>query len=201
MLWKHLGGAKRMGEKCNTITLYASQADPVIEAIERNGVCYSQEAYVRKKYQESAKIFTTAYSWFVREMEKYVKKPDGAEYPYWAFREAYNVDQSMGGNFLTLEVPLDEVLLFDMYDWNKILCLKYIGEDEKDEKQFQEQLEMYGIKEMDAVLSNFYPLQKQQILKSWQRLTRYHEELVHGNTEFVRDVQAGLWRIKKEWIR
>ena len=91
-----------------------------------------------KKYQESAKIFTTAYSWFVREMEKYVKKPDGAEYPYWAFREAYNVDQSMGGNFLTLEVPLDEVLLFDMYDWNKILCLKYIGEDEKDEKQFQE---------------------------------------------------------------
>ena len=107
-----------MGEKCNTITLYASQADPVIEAIERNGVCYSKEAYVRKKYQESAKIFTTAYSWFVREMEKYVKKPDGAEYPYWAFREAYNVDQSMGGNFLTLEVPLDEVLLFDMYDWN-----------------------------------------------------------------------------------
>jgi len=166
-----------MGEKCNTITLYASQADPVIEAIERNGVCYSKEAYVRKKYQESAKIFTTAYSWFVREMEKYVKKPDGAEYPYWAFREAYNVDQSMGGNFLTLEVPLDEVLLFDMYDWNKILCLKYIGEDEKDEEQFQEQLEMYGIKEMDAVLSNFYPLQKQQILKSWQRLTRYHEEL------------------------
>ena len=62
-----------MGEKCNTITLYASQADPVIEAIERNGVCYSKEAYVRKKYQESAKIFTTAYSWFVREMEKYVK--------------------------------------------------------------------------------------------------------------------------------
>ena len=48
-----------MGEKCNTITLYASQADPVIEAIERNGVCYSKEAYVRKKYQESAKIFTT----------------------------------------------------------------------------------------------------------------------------------------------
>lgn len=60
---------------------------------------------------------------------------------------------------------------------------------------------MYGIKEMDAVLSNFYPLQKQQILKSWQRLTRYHEELAHGNTELVRDVQAGLWRIKKEWIR
>ena len=147
-----------MGEKCNTITLYASQADPVIEAIERNGVCYSKEAYVRKKYQESAKIFTTAYSWFVREMEKYVKKPDGAEYPYWAFREAYNVDQSMGGNFLTLEVPLDEVLLFDMYDWNKILCLKYIGEDEKDEKQFQDHSSFF--RKHRCILPEGYPYRK-----------------------------------------
>lgn len=33
------------------------------------------------------------------------------------------------------------------------------------------------------------------------QLMRYHEELLHGNTELVRNVQAGLWRIKKEWIR
>ena len=190
-----------MGKECNTITLYASQADPVIEAIKRDGVCYSKEAYVRKKYQESAPIFTTAYSWFVNEMEKYVKKPEGAEYPYWAFREAYNVDQSMGGNFLTLEVPVDEIFLFDMYDWNKILCLKYIGEDEKDEKEFQTRLSECGLKEMDIMLTNFYPQERQQIVKSWERLARYHEELIQGNTDFVKNVQAGLWRIKKEWIR
>ena len=190
-----------MADRCNTIRLYSFQTDVVYQVLKRDGVCYSKEEYVRKKYKESAKVFINAYGWFVKEAQHIVPKPEGAEYPYWAFREAYNVDQSMGGNFLTLEVPLDEVLLFDVYDWNKILCLKYIGENEKDEKQFQEQLEMYGIKEMDAVLSNFYPMQKQQILKSWQRLTRYHEELLHGNTELVRDVQAGLWRIKKEWIR
>ena len=86
-------------------------------------------------------------------------------------------------------------------DWNNVLCLKVMGEDEKDEKQFQEQLDRYGVKERDALMSKFFPLQKVQIRKSWQRLTRYHEELVHGNTELVRDVQAGLWRIKKEWIR
>ena len=200
MLWKHLGGAKRMGEKCNTITLYASQADPVIEAIERNGVCYSKEAYVRKKYQESAKIFTTAYSWFVREMEKYVKKPDGAEYPYWAFREAYNVDQSMGGNFLTLEVPLDEVLLFDMYDWNKILCLKYLGEDEADELAFQAYLKQRGVREMDAVLTGFYPELKQKIMGSWPRLFRHHEQIRAGEESGAKSVQAALWQIKKEWI-
>ena len=189
-----------MGEKCNTITLYASQADPVIEAIERNGVCYSKEAYVRKKYQESAKIFTTAYSWFVREMEKYVKKPDGAEYPYWAFREAYNVDQSMGGNFLTLEVPLDEVLLFDMYDWNKILCLKYLGEDEADELAFQAYLKQRGVREMDAVLTGFYPELKQKIMGSWPRLFRHHEQIRAGEESGAKSVQAALWQIKKEWI-
>ena len=189
-----------MGEKCNTITLYASQADPVIEAIERNGVCYSKEAYVRKKYQESAKIFTTAYSWFAREMEKYVKKPDGAEYPYWAFREAYNVDQSMGGNFLTLEVPLDEVLLFDMYDWNKILCLKYLGEDEADELAFQAYLKQRGVREMDAVLTGFYPELKQKIMGSWPRLFRHHEQIRAGEESGAKSVQAALWQIKKEWI-
>ena len=189
-----------MGEKCNTITLYASQADPVIEAIERNGVCYSKEAYVRKKYQESAKIFTTAYSWFVREMEKYVKKPDGAEYPYWAFREAYNVDQSMGGNFLTLEVPLDEVLLFDMYDWNKILCLKYLGEDEADELAFQAYLKQRGVREMDAVLTGFYPELKQKIMGSWPRLFRHHEQIRAGEESGAKSVQAALWQSKKEWI-
>ena len=189
-----------MGEKCNTITLYASQADPVIEAIERDGVCYSKEAYVRKKYQESAKIFTTAYSWFVREMEKYVKKPDDAEYPYWAFREAYNVDQSMGGNFLTLEVPLDEVLLFDMYDWNKILCLKYLGEDEADELAFQAYLKQRGVREMDAVLTGFYPELKQKIMGSWPRLFRHHEQIRAGEESGAKSVQAALWQIKKEWI-
>ena len=196
-----MGDKKRMGDTGDKVILYAAQADAVLKAIERDGRCFSREEYVRRKYGESGPIFLTVYRWFVEEAAKLVPKPEGAEFPYWSFMNLYSLDQSAGTRTLTLCVPRNEAVFFDMYDWNKILCLKYIGEDEKNEKQFQEQLEMYGIKEMDAVLSNFYPLQKQQILKSWQRLTRYHEELLHGNTELVRDVQAGLWRIKKEWIR
>lgn len=190
-----------MGDTGDKVILYAAQADAVLKAIERDGRCFSREEYVRRKYGESGPIFLTVYKWFVKEAVKLVPRPEGAEFPYWSFMNLYSLDQSPGTRTLTLCVPRDEAVFFDMYDWNKILCLKYIGENEKDEKQFQEQLEMYGIKEMDAVLSNFYPMQKQQILKSWQRLMRYHEELLHGNTELVRDIQAGLWRIKKEWIR
>ena len=54
----------------HTITLYTAQADPVIEAIRREGTCFSTEAYVQKKYGESAPIFVTAYSFFAREAAK-----------------------------------------------------------------------------------------------------------------------------------
>ena len=78
----------------NKITLYSLQADPVIEAIKKDGVCFSKKKYVEKKYVESAAIFTTVYSWFVNEAGKFAKKPEGAEYPYWAFKDLYNVDQA-----------------------------------------------------------------------------------------------------------
>ena len=73
-----MGDQKGMGDKNHTVKLYSSQADIILAAIERDGVCYSKEAYVRRKYQESAPIFTTAYYWFVKQMENYVPKPEKA---------------------------------------------------------------------------------------------------------------------------
>ena len=64
-----------MGDESNTIILYSAQTNRVWDVIERDGVCYSKEEYVRRKYQESAPIFVTAYSWFVSQMPKYVEKP------------------------------------------------------------------------------------------------------------------------------
>lgn len=189
-----------MGGKGNTITLYAMQADIVLQVIERDGICYSKREYVQKKYEESAPIFMTAYSWFVREAERIVPRPEGAEYPYWAFRDLVNVDKSGGGNLLKLEAPLDEVILFDLYDWNHVLCLKYLGEDEIEERRFRNTLERCGMKEDKVMLTDFYPQQKRQIMESWGRLFRHHTQLLAGDDSGVRGVQAGLWRIRKEWI-
>lgn len=189
-----------MGDTDNRIRLYASQADAVLQAIERDGVCYSREEYVRRKYGESAVIFQTAYRWFVKEAQKIVPRPEGAEFPYWAFRDLYSVEQSGNCHVLTLSVPADEVILFDMYDWNKILCMKFIGENEAEEREFHNKLELCGIKESDAVLTNFYPEWKKQIVNSWSRLFRSHEMLKAGSCEGVKSAQAALWRIKKEWI-
>lgn len=101
-----MGVEKRMADRCNTIRLYSFQTDVVYQVLKRDGVCYSKEEYVRKKYKESAKVFINAYGWFVKEAQHIVPKPEGAEYPYWAFTDLYNVDQTGDGHVLTLDLSL-----------------------------------------------------------------------------------------------
>ena len=189
-----------MGDTGDKVILYAAQADAVLKAIERDGRCFSREEYVRRKYGESGPIFLTVYRWFVKEAAKLVPKPEGAEFPYWSFMNLYSLDQSAGTRTLTLCVPRNEAVFFDMYDWNKILCLKYLGEDEADERAFQAYLKQRGVREMDAVLTGFYPELKQKIMGSWPRLFRHHEQIRAGEESGAKSVQAALWQIKKEWI-
>ncbi|MBU5440104.1 DUF3841 domain-containing protein [Tissierella sp. MSJ-40] len=185
----------------NTVMLYSSQSHVVVNTLESDGVCFSKKKYVVKKYEESAPIFIAAYDWFVMEAKKYVSKPEGAEYPYWAFKDLYNVEQSEDSKLLEMNVPVDEVIFFDMYDWNKILRLQYIGETEEDEAQFRQMLAHRGIrKESDIILTNFYPDLKRQVQNSWKRLFNHHENIKQGNTKGIGSVQAGLWQLKKEWI-
>lgn len=189
-----------MDHENHTVRLYTSQADVVVNVIEKEGVCYSKKEFVQKKYGESAKIFTTAYSWFVKEAQKIVPRPEKAEYPYWAFDKLYNVDRSGGGRLLTLNVPVEEVILFDLYDWNKILCMKYLGETEQEEKDFRIRMAQCGISEQEAMLTSFYPQWKQEIQESWSRLFRYDRRQKAGEETQAGGIQAGLWRIRKEWI-
>lgn len=181
--------------------LYSPQAEAVVNAIERDGVCFSKRQYVVKKYEESAPIFVAAYSSFVMEAQKYVPKPEGAEYPYWAFKDLHNVELHADTKLLTMNVPVEEIIFFDMFDWNKILRLQYMGETEEDEAEFKQMLDSRGIrKESDIILTSFYPDLKRKVQDSWKRLFRHHEDIKQGNIENVRSVQAGLWQIKKEWI-
>jgi len=184
-----------------TVPLYAMQAQTVLDVIERDGVCYSKAEYVRRKYAESAPIFLTAYGWYVREAEKIVPRPKGAEYPYWAFKDLYSVDGSGGGKLLKLCVPGTEAVFFDVQDWNRILRLSYIGENEEEERAFYEELHKCGLHTNQIMLTSFYPEWKKRIMDSWKRLFRHHEAILSGDTAGVHSVQASLWHIKKEWIQ
>lgn len=185
----------------NKVILYSPQAEAVWNAVLNDGEAYSRREYVQKKYEECAAIFLTAYDAYVREAEKIVPRPDGKAYPYWAFASLEQVDTSAGGKVMTLAVPVEEAVFFDQYDWYKVLRLSYIGENESDEKEFLRKMELRGIRDAsDAVLKPFYPDVKREIVSSWKRIFRHDGEIRNGDTSGVRAVQAGLWRIKKEWL-
>ena len=134
-----------MDNKDNTVRLYTSQTKYVTDLLEKNGVCYSRREYVKKKYGDISAIFTTAYDWFSAEAIKYMPKPPDAEYPYWAFKDLSSVERFCGSKVLQLKIPVDEAILFNMYDWNKILRMQFIGDSEDDEKKFRQMLKSYGI--------------------------------------------------------
>lgn len=191
-----------MDQEDNLINLYSSQMNVVVQSILKNGVSFSKREFVERKYVESATVFVAVYDWFVQEMPKYVVKPEKAQYPYWAFMNLTSIDNSGGNEVLHLQVPLDEVVLFDMYDWIKILKLQYLGESKEDEASFKKKLADYGIKnECDIILTDFYPELKQEVKNSWKRLFRHNNNLKKGDTNGVGSVQAGLWQLKKEWLK
>ena len=186
--------------KRDKITLYSPQSSQVAEIIRREGVCFSRPEFISKKYGESATLFLTAYSWFVREAAKIVPPPPGASFPYWAVADPKSVDRSAGGELLVLSVPADQVILFDLYDWNKILQLRPLTDDPQEEKELLQELSLRGLDLNKVMLSSFYPEWKGRILESWERLFRWHERICAGDTSCVGSVQAGLWCIRREWI-
>ena len=190
-----------MDRKDNKVILYSPQAEPVWEAVERDGIAYSKREYVQKKYEESAQIFLSAYEEYIRMAEQIVPRADSSNYPYWAFADAEMADTSSGSRIMVLKVPKDEAVFFDAYDWYKVLRLSYIGENEADEESFEKELERRGIKDSsEAILKPFYPDIKRTITDSWKRLLRHDDAIRRGEYDGVRAVQAGLWCIKKEWL-
>lgn len=182
------------------IIVYTNQTNVVLDKIMSQGTCFCKREYIEKKYEESASVFLTPYTWFVNEAQNICKSPEGAEYPYWVFDDIGNVDTSGDGNLLELSIPRNEIVLFDMFDWIKIMQMHYVGTSIQEEQEFSEEVKKYGCDEFKIVTTNFYPALKSKLMNSWKNLFRHHANLINENKEDVRAVQGAIWQIKKEWI-
>ena len=184
----------------HTVTLYSSQRDEVVDLIEKEAVYFVKMRFIREKYEEVAEVFLTAYRTYVQNAPQYVPKPDEAESAVWAFPDLRNLDRVSGYKLLTLEVPKEDVIFFDMLEWSDILNFRYIGEKE-DAEAFRDKLRRQGVTEpMDIITTPFYPLLKRELQDSWKNLFRFQDEIKIGRPTPSGHVQAGLWQIKKEWI-
>ena len=189
-----------MAGQSDTVRLYCAQNKKLVEIIQREGVCFSKKEYIESKYGESAKVFLAAYTWLANQAPKYVPKPDGAELHYWAFADKMDIEADSENAILVMDIPAQDCLLFNLYDWNKILKLQYIGANEQEEASFREHIKNMGVKhDSHIMLTNFYPDLKKEIENSWQRLFKYHEELIKKERP-ITTVEGALWQIKKEWI-
>ena len=179
--------------------LYLNQTDTVWDKLMQDGVVFCKREYIQKKYAESANVFMTIYSWFVGEAQKIVKRPEGAEFPYWAQANITNLDTSGSGHVFKVDVPSDEAVFFDYKDWSQILQFKYLAQDAKDANTFENELKKNGVDEFKVMSTSFYPMLKQKILNSWKNLFKNHEAIL-TETSDVNNVSAALWCIKKEWV-
>lgn len=182
-----------MRDNSDNVIMWTSKEDIVIETLERDGISFVKKEYIDKKYGETAWIFRTAYSFFCKEAEKRIPKPEQAESPIWIFADEEAVFKSTGNTLLKLSVPKEEIIFFDLRDWNKILNLCFLGSEEE-ENEFRNKLKSQGIKDnLDIINTPFYPLLKKELMDSWKRL--------FDKTDLCKKYTEGaVWQLKQEWV-
>lgn len=97
---------------------------------------------------------------------------------------------------MIFELTIDEEMVapVNIAKWGAILNYSYIPADKEDAKQHKELLEMYGVDDAKAYMTQFYPVIKKEIVASWKRL--FDENVKLGN-----DLKYGIiWEIRKEWV-
>lgn len=176
------------------LTMWSVQTDRVLETLERDGIYYVKKNFITEKYGNTAWIFQEAYRFFTEKARFIVEKPVQAESPVWMFAHKKWALPGEGSYSIELHVPREELILFDLRRWSKVLNLSFIGTEEE-EKNFQDMLRKMGIADsMDVFAKPYYPAQKAAIVKSWERL--FTEQC-----EDSRYVQGAAWAIKKEWVK
>ena len=182
------------------IKLWSHQKPELKELILNEGRITVKRKYIKDKYGQQADIFLTAYDFFVQKFKDLVSRPQDAEYPFWAATNRETASTGTEGVFLCFKVPEGQAVFFSATQWNQILNLEYLPEDQDDRKDFKRKLESMGLSPggtTDIILSPHYPLLKAKIKKSWQKnfqLTRDPDEINDDH------VKAALWELKKDWL-
>ncbi|PAB58783.1 DUF3841 domain-containing protein [Anaeromicrobium sediminis] len=189
-----------MSDKHNKgkIKLWTRQNKGILTDLEEHGVYRVKEEYIKEKFDTIAPFYLKAYKRYTEGASKVVPKPEGVKYPIWlSTTENMMLQPTEDTVVFHLEVPKDYVVITDQEKWGYVINYWYVPLNKEDERKHNEELKKYGIGDESALImsskGNFYPLLRDKIKKSWDRL-------FDNNIRLGDLTQATLWEIKKDWI-
>jgi len=177
------------------IRLWTRQHSEVLKKLKKDGVYRVKERDIRRKLDTCADIYLNVYKWLNNQAGKRMEIDERSNYPVWFSTDReLTLPMSEGFVFFELEIPSEQVLIFDMLKWDYIVNYLYLPKNKEDRKRFKEKLDKYGISvESDIYLENFYPLLKKEMVKSWERL-------FDNNIRLSDDDIAVSWKIEEKWV-
>lgn len=180
----------------SVITVWTKQNRAVLEQLEKNGRFVADERYMRVGMEEHFDVMRFLYRWLAEHMPNQNCRPADAQYPVWVSFKAEDTMLPEAG-YVILELQVEEELMTkaDINKWGTILNYSYIPCNEKDAETHRENMKRLGVDDAKAVMTPFYPLQKQEIIKSWDRL---FDDRIHIGGD---NAYGLLWEVRKEWIR
>ena len=184
-----------MSEK---IRLWTRQDKKILEELETNGIYRVKKEYIMQKMDTISDYFFNLYNWYVSQAEKIVPRPEAVTYPIWlSTSHDMMLQPSEDTVILEIEVEKQKAVITDFEKWGYVVNYWYVPLNKEDEDKHNSELTKNGIVDESALYmthtGNFYPLLKNKIIKSWDRIF----ETSSSQNSIT---QVTLWEIKKEWI-
>lgn len=178
------------------IRVWSKQNIAVLDQLDKKGRFIADEFYIRKELEDTADIMLSIYGWLSSHSPNASSRPDDVRYPVWVSleREATMIPEE-GYVVLELEIDSVDMALLDTAKWTCITNYSYIPENEDDRKRHSDYMKSLGISDARAVMTEFYPEVKSEIIASWERL---FDENVRLGSDTVYGI---VWEVRKEWIK
>ena len=178
---------------------WTRQHEAVWDELQKTGQYIVKKEYIEAKNDTISEFYLELYEWYTKAAGKYIDIPEDLKYPIWlSVSEDMMLQPTEYAIIFEVEIPEGEYLICNFDKWGYRVNYFYVPLDEADENAHMEELKKYGIASEDSLVTtskgNFYPLLRQKIIKSWDRIFTIQPDdpsLMVGT----------CWKLKKEWIK
>ena len=176
------------------VKVWTKQHENILQVLEQTGRYIVKKEYIQQKMEEHSNLYLGVYEWYMHAASRLVPPPPDVKYPIWvSLTKEESIQNSEGNAILEIELEENQLIVVDLFKWGNIVNHLYIPKDLEDQNEHTKMLEKYGIDDITAFMTPFYPNIKRKIEQSHERL--FDDSSVLG------EMKVGtIWEIHKEWI-